>query len=164
MEHEPECSANYHSWIKWFCWLGLLALFLLALVSGNKGEELGGMPSFYVLFGFALLICVPMILEVHFTEIRIEQGTIYTRSPWRQKRSIPLSSILSCDFSQSLLWYRIRTRNDGVIRIHMYMSGAPMILWQLPCEVPRKPIQFLDKDGNWAHPFDGTPANHETEP
>lgn len=147
-------KAKYGWAWKVFCWVSLAVFNVLAWVSASRGETLGDTPAFIFIIALSLAITIPLILEFHFTEIRIEQDTIHTRSPWRKRRVIPFSSVASCDFSETFQWYRIRTQHNGVIRLHTMLSGLPLILWHLPCKIPRKPIQSLDADGNWHHPFD----------
>lgn len=133
---------------------GLCCAVLLAIASEWKGEQVGSISGFYFVMLLFLFFLTPILLETHFVQIDISNGQIHARSPWRKSRSIPLSSVTSCTFSGSQQWYRIHTHNLGTVRMPAYMSGVETVLWQLPCKIPRSPIQFLDADGNWVHPHD----------
>ena len=163
MNEEFTCRAYYHLFWKWFGWLGLLAFGVLACASKNRGEAVGNTSAFIFIILLSLLLTIPLLLEFYFTEIRIEKGIIYAKSAWRKNRTIPLSTVKSCDFSQTCQWYRVRTTNDELIRLHSMLHGLPLILWHLPCKIPRTPIQFLDEEGNSIHPYDVTPKASGTE-
>ena len=154
MNENHTVTAYYSSWWKMLCWVCLVVLNVLAWISTNKGEMFCGMHSYVFIVPLSFFLTVPLMLEFYFTEIRIENSTIHTRSPWRRRRSIPLSSVTSCDFSNSGSIYRIKTDNYGVVRMHTMLTGLPFILWHMPCKIPRWPIQFFDEDGNWIHPHE----------
>lgn len=91
--------------------------------------------------GFGLILLLPLFLalEACITRITYEERGIRTQSAWRFSRFIPFSDIVSCDYSFVNHWYRIRTRNYGIIRLSVYMRGLTDLLKLLPCPHPGYP-------------------------
>ncbi|MGV3658667.1 MAG: hypothetical protein ACO1TE_00735 [Prosthecobacter sp.] len=109
---------------------GLVAV--LAAMTARKQDIL---PAVLVVALFVALV-LPLHLETFGVRIAWDEQNIYTRSPWRKSRTIPISSIQSCDYSASMQWYRIRTASHGIIRVSHLMSGTPSLLAILPCAHP----------------------------
>lgn len=76
-----------------------------------------------------LLMSAALWLEAYLCVIVVTpSGSIECRSPWRKARSIPLGDAYHVDFSQSMQWHRIFTRNHGIVRIHNFIQGHQMII------------------------------------
>ena len=78
-------------------------------------------------------------LEAQLVLIDWDDKFLYTRSPWRRARTIPWSSVERCDYSESMQWYRIRTRRHGIVRVSIYLKGVPNLLSALPVNHPKYP-------------------------
>lgn len=116
-------------------WLGVIVLWIFgAYLAENADPKNASMIA--ALFGLLLL---PLHLEVFGVLITWDDANIYTKSPWRKSRSIPLNSILSCDYSVSMQWYRVQTQGYGVVRIHSLTRGIAEFLTALPCAHPPFP-------------------------
>lgn len=74
-------------------------------------------------------LCV--FLEVFFVRIEFDESFIYLFSPWRGRRQIPWSDVLSRDFSNVSQWHVIRTGTQGTLRVSIYLSGVASLLERL---------------------------------
>ena len=90
-------------------------------------------------FGVMLILPLAIALEAYVTRITYDERGICTRSAWRFPRFIPFTAIESCDYSLTNRWYRIRTRQYGIIRLSIYMRGVADLLNLLPCPHPGYP-------------------------
>jgi hypothetical protein len=130
--------------------LGAMAVAVLTFIVAmiDSGPILGWL----AVIGLMVALILPLALEVFFVRIAWDDSNIYTRSPWRLPRTVPLSSVQSCDYSVKLRWYRIRTRGHGIVRLPFDLErlpeesglihrdrGIPELLSALPCPLPGKP-------------------------
>jgi hypothetical protein len=112
-----------------------VGLALLAAFTARGGNI---KPAVFLVAFFGALL-LPLHIETFGASITWDETNIYTRSPWRRPRTVPFSSVKSCDFSPAMQWYRIRTDGHGIVRLHAYMSGIPDLLRMLPCASPPYP-------------------------
>ncbi len=122
-------------------WTFTAVLAVLAEMTA-KDDDLGPAAGAVALF-IALLL--PLHLEAFRVRIVWDEQGMHTRSPWRRPRDIAFSEVVSCDYSSSMKWYRIRTRRQGIVRLHWLMQGIPELLAQLPCDAPPYPPE----EGGW---------------
>jgi hypothetical protein len=84
-------------------------------------------------FVAVLFVCMAigssvLLFEAHFVRIEYDADFIYCFSPYRRNRVIPWSSISKVTYSESMRWYILRTRNEGKIRVPIYLSGLKNLL------------------------------------
>jgi len=72
-----------------------------------------------------------VFLEFFFVRIEFDDESIYTTSPWRRKRRIPWSDIVTCRYSNVNRWHVIKTRTHGTLRVSTYLSGIGSFLEKL---------------------------------
>lgn len=126
-----EKRIDYPRALKIFIWLGWTFTIVIAIIAGftaRGGDFWPDVLCVLLFVGFILLLH----LEAYFVTITWDDKNIYTRSPWRRSRTIPLSSVTRCDFSQTLQWHRIRTEGYGIVRLHIFSRGIPQLLAMLP--------------------------------
>jgi len=133
-----EKRVDYPKALKIFVWLGWIFTIAIAIIAAFTARGDDFWPAILCILLFVGLI-LPLHLEAYFVTITWDDETIYTRSPWRRSRTIPLSSVRHCDFSQTLQWYRIRTEGYGIVRLHMFARGIPRLLAALPVPNPGYP-------------------------
>ena len=133
-----EKCIDYPKALKIFVWSGWVFTVVIALIAGftARGDDFWPATLCVVLFVGLIL---PLHLEAYFVRITWDEDAIYTRSPWRRSRTIPLSSVTRCDFSPSMQWYRVRTGGYGIVRLHMFARGIPQLLAALPVPNPGYP-------------------------
>ncbi|HXP34777.1 MAG TPA: hypothetical protein VN827_04455, partial [Chthoniobacterales bacterium] len=96
-----------------FLGLGLFIAYAASRASADQrilAACVGG-----TLFFATLLIFV----EFHFVHVEFDENSIYTFSPWRKRRVIPWSAVISYSFK----WHILKTRDYGAIRLSAFMSG-----------------------------------------
>jgi hypothetical protein len=71
---------------------------------------------------------VYFFIEVFFVRIEFDDTWIYATSPWRADRAIPWSDITECRYSHINRWHVIRTRDNGTLRLSVYLSGVDTFL------------------------------------
>ncbi|HEY3898477.1 MAG TPA: hypothetical protein VGM54_07685 [Chthoniobacter sp.] len=116
-------------------WVFTAGLALLAAFTARGGNV---KPAVLVVALFGALF-LPLHVETFGASITWDETNIYTRSPWRRRRTVPFTAVKSCDFSPVLQWYRIHTDGHGIVRLHAYMTGIPGLLRMLPCASPPYP-------------------------
>jgi hypothetical protein len=80
----------------------------------------------------ALAACsLYVFLEVFFVRVEFDESFIYPFSPWRGRRQIPWSDIVSDNFSSVNQWHVIRTRGHGTLRVSTFLSGVGSFLERL---------------------------------
>ena len=113
-----------------------MLLFFWGLIYGlSTANEIGEDVVIKLSMIFGPLI-IPLFLEAQFVKITWDNQNIYTKSPWRKSRIIPLSSVTKSDYSYSLNWYRIYTQDHGIIRLHQFAYGISHLFDFLPVENP----------------------------
>jgi hypothetical protein len=118
----------------------LVWIFIACLaIFGAVSDRNGGMKNVVILVGMFVALNLPLQVEFFGVSITWDDTNIYTRSPWRGRRTIPFSAVKSCDYFALCQWYRIHTEGHGIIRLHLYMSGIPDLLRELPCPSPQYP-------------------------
>lgn len=128
----------YPQALRAFTGLGWLALSGFVAWGGflEREANFARVAPAVLLFGGLLAI---LFLEVFGVLVTWDGSYLYTRSPWRTPRIIPLKSVVSCDYSPAWQWYRLHTRDHGVVRLHLLARGIPKLLAALPCAVPPYP-------------------------
>ena len=129
-------SAQYSKTLRLLVMLGWIAMGILAVRESFKSADLMRTASAVGFIGALLLI---LHLEFFTVQISWDDVNIYTRSPWRRRRTIPFTAVTSCDYHSGMQWYRIHTNGYGIIRLHQFMSGVPELLAALPCPTPPYP-------------------------
>jgi hypothetical protein len=120
-------------------WLILLGFYIAVGFLVRQPSQLAAL----LLVALFSSMVVPLHLEIFGVSIDWDDKNIYTKSPWRKSRTIPFDSVTGCDFSRMALWYRIYTKDSGLIRLHLYMCGIPRLLEALPCTTPPYPPKGL---------------------
>ncbi|QQL44584.1 hypothetical protein [Sulfuriroseicoccus oceanibius] len=133
-----EKRVDYPKTLKILVWAGWGFTIAIAIIAAFTARGHDFWPAFLCVLLFVGLT-LSLHLEAYFVTITWDDGTIYTRSPWRCSRMIPLSSVRHCDFSQTLQWYRIRTQGYGIVRLHIFARGIPQLLAALPVPNPGYP-------------------------
>ncbi len=77
-----------------------------------------------------------LVLEAYLVQVELRKDCIVARSPWRRRRIVPLSDVLSVEFSKWMEWHMIKTRHHGVVRLAKYLSGTPNFLKELRSKTP----------------------------
>ena len=117
---------HYMVYFFWFCVIGFL---VFGFIEGpnSQGELVAG------IFGMLAFSALVLVLHLEFLRVRIEYDAdaIRSTSPWRSPRQIPWADISDVQFSQSLQWYLVRTKNNGSLRCHIYLSGLRQFLSEL---------------------------------
>ena len=140
-----EKRVDYPKTFKVFVWLGWGFTIAIAIIAAFTARGDNFWPAVLCILLFVGLI-LPLHLEAYFMTISWDDEAIYTRSPWRCSRTIPLSSITRCDFSQSMQWYRIHAEGYGIVRLPMFARGIPQLLAALPVRNPGYPPNQEDQD------------------
>lgn len=104
----------------------------VAMIAATLGISVGILSWVAVLFigGLGLLI-LPLHLETFGVEITWDDTMIYTRSPWRKARRIPMEAVRYVDYSSGMQWHRIHTAGYGIVRLHDFLGGGKALLEQL---------------------------------
>jgi uncharacterized Tic20 family protein len=131
-------SVAYPMAMRVFVVLGWIVVVVVAAIAGLKARGPDILPA-ALLVGMFVALVLPLHLEAFGVSITWDDENIYTRSPWRGRRTIPFAAVVSCDYSASMQWYRVRTNGYGIVRLHTMMRGVPYLLQALPCETPRYP-------------------------
>ena len=79
---------------------------------------------------FAPLLCL-LALEFWFVRIELTETAIRCYSPFRASREIPISDVTHVDFAALPQWFRIHTRDHGIVRLHGYLTGLYDVLQRL---------------------------------
>ena len=128
----------YSKAFKVFVILSWVATAAFSILVGFTAKD-ADIKKVYALVGLFTTLILPLHLEVFGVRITWDETFIYTRSPWRKSRKIPISAIRSCDYSVSMQWYRIHTQGHGTIRLSPWAKGTPELLAMLPCSHPGYP-------------------------
>jgi len=72
-----------------------------------------------------------LILGGFFVRIEFDESFIYPFSPWRGRRQIPWSEVISHDYSRVNQWLVIQTRHGGRARVSRYLSGIHSFVGKL---------------------------------
>lgn len=131
-------SVGYTKAMRVFAVLGWGLPVLVSVLVGLTAKDARILTAVLAAVPFVALI-LPLYLEVFWVSITWDDANIYTRSPWRRRRTIPFSAVKSCDYSTSMQWYRIHTDGYGIVRLHSLMRGIPDLLRALPCSTPPYP-------------------------
>ena len=145
---------DYPKALKIFVWVGWIFTIAISIIAAFTARGKDFWPATLCVLLFIGLI-LPLHLEAYFVRITWDDETIHTHSPWRRSRRIPISSVLRCDFSQSMQWYRIQTEGYGIVRLHMFARGIPQLLEALPVANPGYPPNPKYKKGEQDAPSNG---------
>jgi uncharacterized Tic20 family protein len=118
--------------------LGWVVTAAMVVFVGVVAKDADFLPLL-AMFGLFATLILPLHLEVFGVLITWDETFIYTRSPWRKSRKIPLTAVRSCDYSASMMWYSVRTDGHGTIRLSQFAKGIPGLLAVLPCTHPGYP-------------------------
>lgn len=91
----------------------------------EDAEDIAGVS---VLFGLFAVITVPSMLEFWGTRLVANDAGLHATSLWRANRFIPWADIERIDFSPTLQWFRLRTRSQGIVRLHVYLENVYALL------------------------------------
>jgi hypothetical protein len=136
---EKTSSANIvleYGWmLKCVPWLGFFVCFVIIGIpfvmyihETSIESDFGNFIFYLMVWVSSLLLPVYLFVESYFVKFTIIGTTIFCESPWRKNRRIEVSDIIDVSFSQALKYYNLKTRDDGIIRVYMYMNGAPRFL------------------------------------
>ncbi len=113
-------------------WSAILIVIALAIFTAKKSD----IKSVLCIIGLFTALILPLHLEAFGVCITWDKENIYTKSPWRKRRTIPFYAVRSYDFSATMQWYRIRTEGYGIIRLSQFLRGVPEFLEALPRSSP----------------------------
>ena len=113
-----------------------LQSWVIVAVLGSIIYREEGVLGVVTIFSIFAVILIPANLEFGLVQVRWDEEKIFTQSPWRPNREIPLNAVERCDFSESLQWYRIYCGDMGIVRLSSLGCGSAELLSRLPCEVP----------------------------
>ncbi len=89
----------------------------------------------------AFLVAAPLlagsiwfVLEAFLVSARVSKSELVHRSPWRGTRRIPWSAVTGYEFSAALGCHVLETREYGVVRLSVYLSGLDQVAAQLSHE------------------------------
>jgi hypothetical protein len=74
---------------------------------------------------------LPLFMEFFGVKIAFDENSIYCYSPWVKNRIVVWDEIEEIEFSESMQWWVIKTKNKGKIRLHVFLSGIPTILEEI---------------------------------
>jgi len=131
-------TVSYPKALKVFVILGWIATVGIAIFAGLTAKN-ADVKNAAAIVGLFIALVLPLHLEVYGVQISWDDTHIHTRSPWRRYRKIRFSAVRSCDYSNGMQWYRIRTDGHGIIRLHQLTRGIPDLLAALPCPHPGYP-------------------------
>lgn len=120
---------------------GVLALvFGLLVLIGVFYEALPGrQTAAWTAAALLVPLCLALFLEFWVVQVSFDEQEIHTRSPWRSKRKVPWSDVVSLDYSHLNAWHLVGTRNQGYIRLSILLSGLGTFMPELEKRNIRKP-------------------------
>ncbi|MGL1902565.1 MAG: hypothetical protein OCC49_10545 [Fibrobacterales bacterium] len=107
-----------------FVFLILLGVMILAL-SSKQANNIFEQFSVPIFFGSFLIYMIP---ETFFKKVKIYDSTFEVISPWRKNCKITPSDIIKINYSDSLQWHSIKTKNNGTIYLHDYLRGKDQLI------------------------------------
>lgn len=120
---------EYGKYFKLYSFLGSLIPFGLIFLWFNvSADNKSAILYMIILFGGLTL---PLFLESFFVKIGFDDSTVYCYSPWRPSRQIKFSDMGEPHYSESMNWWVIPTKNQGKIRLQVFISGASDLLEKL---------------------------------
>lgn len=131
-------SVAYPKAMRVFVMLGWVFTVVIAIFAGFTAKS-ADIKNAAMVVGLFVVLILPLHLEAFGVLISWDDANIYTRSPWRGRRTIPFTAVKSCNYSTGMQWYRIHTDGYGIIRLHLLMRGIPELLAALPCPAPPYP-------------------------
>ena len=112
----------------------------VAMITAMLGISVGLVSWVAVItIGILGLLILPLHLEAFGVEITWDDTTIYTRSPWRKARRIPIEAVRYVDYSSGMQWHRIHTAGYGIVRLHDFLGGGKELLERLAGHEPKPP-------------------------
>jgi len=85
----------------------------------------------WIVYGMLATCGLYVFVEMFFVRIEFDESFIYPFSPWRGRRRIPWSDVVSCGYSNVNRWHVVRTRSHGTLRVSIYLSGIGSFLERL---------------------------------
>jgi hypothetical protein len=73
--------------------------------------------------GGMFIVCMALFAEFHFVRIEFDEFSLYTFSPWRERRVIPWSDVIGYAYSDMNRWHILKTSRSGSIRLSILLSG-----------------------------------------
>ncbi|MDX1389518.1 MAG: hypothetical protein R3344_10040 [Acidobacteriota bacterium] len=95
--------------------------FLVLGIVGTWGDT-EALAIVTVVFGTMLGGFVWGLYESHFVRIGFSNDGIYRQVAGRELW-VPWSDVVAVEFSESMKWFRFRTRSHGTIRVSVYRNG-----------------------------------------
>lgn len=126
---EGERRACYPKAMKWVV-IGLWCAVVMIAATLGISVGLESWVAVLLIGGLGLLI-LPLHLETFGVEITWDDTMIYTRSPWRKARRIPMEAVRYVDYSSGMQWHRIHTAGYGIVRLHDFLGGGKELLERL---------------------------------
>jgi hypothetical protein len=104
--------------VAWFCLaIGLFAAYAASRASANQRVVAACVSSVMLLAG------IGVFLDFHLVHVEFDDEFIYTFSPWRKRRVIPLSAVVGYRYSALNRWHILKTCGYGSIRLSELLSG-----------------------------------------
>lgn len=121
-----------YGWIfKGIAWLGFCVT--IGAPVAMYFQEISGVQE-YNIVGYVLAIILPLTLSLYmFQETRharfiVKGSSLHCESPWQKNRIIEISDIVQVTFSQIFKYYKLKTKDEDVVKIYMFMNGVPQFL------------------------------------
>lgn len=108
--------------LKIFALLSLILPVFLSAFAVQK-TKLDELHLACIAIAITTAMSIASILELFFVKISYDDKFIYTKSPWRKSRAIPIDDVLSVDYSELASWHVLKTNKHGYIRIHTGLNG-----------------------------------------
>lgn len=108
------------------------------------------------IFGVMFISSLWAVYESHFVTIGFSRDGIFRRG-LGQEVWAPWSSVMGVDFSESMKWFRFRTRGHGTIRVSLYRNGLGTltgVVASAPLDTPAADAARLLRQGS------GLPTSH----
>ncbi len=129
-KHEDGMSwLEYGAVMKGFSLL-VAALPIVLVVVWFNVEQKDKLPVLVMIAIFGSL-SVPLVIELFFVRVGFNDVGLVCKSGWRRNRAISWADIEGIEFSQSMQWWVLTTKESGVVRLQIYLSGLDELLGEL---------------------------------
>jgi hypothetical protein len=106
----------------------LLSVLLPSLVLHSYFRGKADSDVVRLVLGFTVIFAGYQGTEFFQTRIEYDEENVYTFSPWRKNRVIPLNAFGSSIHSSVMYWTAFQTDGYGTVRIHDWLHGAAELI------------------------------------
>jgi hypothetical protein len=115
----------------------MVAAPLVAMASEPDAGERVALVWVTLVFAVFAAYGVPEFLGVR---VGFDERGLVSRSPWRATRHIAWDDIVGATYSPAAMWWVLRTRTQGVVRLHDYLHGREALFAELRTRTGRDPF------------------------